>query len=177
VIVPIAGVKLALTAAVGKSVGAGRNRVAVKQTRLCLRVTLVYIGLAGLGFLLFGHKLMRLWSSDDKVIEAGTNILVFAAVYQLFHGVRMVYSGALRGTGDTVWLAGASAFGAVVILGLGGLVMIRLFPGLGALGPWTAATLSIIAVGMANRTRFKSNRWKQINLLGAGDVEVPVAMQ
>ncbi len=172
VIVPIAGVKIALTAAVGKSIGAGNNRVAVKQTRLCLRVTLIYIGLAGLGFLLFGQQLMRQWSSDDEVIRIGTSILVFAAVYQLFHGIRMVYSGALRGTGDTVWLAGASTFGAVVILGLGGLIMIRLFPGLESLGPWVAATVSIIAVGMANRIRFKSNKWRRINLFSTANVEV-----
>jgi Na+-driven multidrug efflux pump len=132
------------------------------------------MGLVGIGFLLFGGTLMRLWSSDDKVIQTGTTILIFAAVYQLFYASRTIYSGALRGAGDTLWLAFASALGAVVVLGFGGFVIIKLFPGFGSLGPWAAATLSIIAVGLANRIRFKSNKWKQINLFKPVTVELPV---
>lgn len=174
VIVPIAGIKIALTAAVGKSIGSGKSRVAVKQTRLCLRLTLIYTGLAGLGFLLFGRQLMEMWSGDDKVIQIGTGILIFAAVYQLFQAVRMVYSGALRGAGDTLWLAWVSALGAVIILGLGGLIMIRTLPDLGVRGPWTAAALSIVVVGAANRFRFKSGNWKRINLFRSADDEMAV---
>jgi Na+-driven multidrug efflux pump len=57
-----------------------------------------------------------------------------------------------------------SAAGAIVILGLGGFLISKFFPHLGALGPWLGATLSVIAVGLANRWRFKSNRWKKIDL-------------
>lgn len=173
-IMPIEGIRTALTAAVGKSIGAGKERTAVKQTLVCLRISLIYMGLVGLGFLLFGGHLMRLWSGDDKVIQTGATVLVFAAVYQLFYASRTVYSGALRGAGDTLYLAIASGLGAVVVLGLGGFVIIKLFPGFGSLGPWTAATLSIIAVGLANRIRFKSNKWKQIDLFKRVAVELPV---
>jgi len=173
-IMPIEGIRTALTAAVGKSIGAGKERTAVKQTQVCLRIALVYMGLVGLSFLLFGGTLMRLWSSDDKVIQTGTTILIFAAIYQLFYASRTVYSGALRGAGDTLWLAIASGLGAVVVLGLGGFVIIKLFPDFGSLGPWAAATLSIVAVGLANRIRFKSNKWKQINLFKPVAIELPV---
>jgi Na+-driven multidrug efflux pump len=57
-----------------------------------------------------------------------------------------------------------SALAAVVILGFGGVFVVEFLPVLGALGPWTAATVSIIAVGLANRWRFKSNSWMQIDL-------------
>ncbi len=173
-IMPIEGIRTALSAAVGKSIGVGRERTAIKQTQVCLRIALVYMGLVGLGFLVSGQTLMRLWSSDDKVIQTGTTILIFAAIYQLFYASRTVYSGALRGAGDTLWLAIASGLGAVVVLGLGGFVIIKLFPGFRSFGPWAAATLSIIAVGLANRIRFKSNKWKQINLLKSVAVELPV---
>ena len=132
------------------------------------------MGLVGLCFILFGVQLMRLWSSDDKVIKTGVEILVFAAIYQLFYASRTVYSGALRGAGDTMYLAIASGLGAVVVLGLGGFIIVKLFPGFGALGPWAAATLSIIAVGLANRIRFKSEKWKQIDLFKPVAVELPV---
>ncbi len=85
-------------------------------------------------------------------------------MYQVFYAARTIYSGSLRGAGDTVWLAAVSAVGAVLILGLGGALVAEFYPSLGALGPWMAATLSIIAVGLANRWRFKSKRWMDIDL-------------
>jgi MATE family multidrug resistance protein len=172
---PVEGIRTALTAAVGKSIGAGKDRTAVKQTQVCLRIALIYMGLVGLSFLVTGQALMRLWSNDDKVIQTGAAVLIFAAVYQLFYASRTVYSGALRGAGDTIYLAITSGLGAIVILGLGGFVIIKLFPDFGALGPWAAATLSIIAVGLANRIRFKSNKWRHINLLKPVAAELPVS--
>ena len=37
----------------------------------------------------------------EAVIEAGANILICAAIYQVFQAARTVYSGSLRGAGDT----------------------------------------------------------------------------
>lgn len=163
-VMPIVGIASALTAAVGKAIGAGRKNTAIKQTRVCLKIALTYMGLTGLCFFVFRDPIMKFWSSDTEVIEAGINLLICAAIYQCFHAARIIYSGSLRGAGDTVWLAGMSAAGAIVILGLGGFLISEFFPQLGALGPWLGATLSVIVVGLANRWRFKSNRWKKIDL-------------
>jgi Na+-driven multidrug efflux pump len=62
----------------------------------------------------------------------------------------------------------------VVILWLGGLLVVTLWGQLEALGPWIVATISIIAVGLANYWRFKSNRWKKIDLFKRRAVGVPV---
>ncbi|MCX5637833.1 MAG: MATE family efflux transporter [Planctomycetota bacterium] len=153
-----------LTAAVGKTIGEDRKYLAAKQTAVCLRIVIVYIGLVSLCFLLFRNALMAFWSSDNKVIEVGVNILICAAIYQVFQAVRVIYDGALRGAGDTVWPAFVSALGATVILGLGGLFTVKLFPSLGSLGPWVAATFTMILVGLANRWRFKTNKWMNIDL-------------
>ena len=176
-VMPIVGISRALTAAVGKSIGAGRKDVAIKQTSVCLRVALVYMGLVGLCFFIFRNGLMAFWSSDHRVTEIGVNILICAAIYQVFYAARTIYSGSLRGAGDTVWLAVVSAVGAVVILGLGGFFTLQLFPRLGSMGPWIAATFSIIMVGLANRWRFKSNRWMRIDLFKRRPVGVPVEVE
>jgi len=163
-VMPIVGVKIALSAATGKVIGAGRKDAAGKQTQVCLKVALVYVGLIGICFFVFREAIMTFWSSDDKVIETGAKILVLAVVYQIFQAVRTVYSGLLRGAGDTLWPAVVSALAAVIILWLGGILIVEFLPVLGAFGPWIAATVSIIAVGLANRWRFKSNSWMQIDL-------------
>jgi hypothetical protein len=54
----------------------------LKLTLICLRIAIVYMGLVGLSFLLFGGTLMRLWSSDDKVIQTGTEVYTFRTAYK-----------------------------------------------------------------------------------------------
>jgi len=176
-VMPIVGIGTALTAAVGKTIGRGRKDVAIKQTSVCLRIALAYMGLVGLCFFIFRNDLMAFWSSDDKVIKAGVNILICAAIFQVFDAATIIYNGSLRGAGDTVWLAIVSALGAVVILGFGGFLILKFFPHLGSLGPWIAATVNIIAVGLANRWRFKSNRWMQIDLFKRRPLGVPVEIE
>ena len=172
-IMPIVGIATALTAAVGKAIGQDKKNLAAKQTSVCLRVALVYMGLVGLCFLLFRDALMAFWSSDAKVKEIGVNILICAAIFQVFHAARIIYGGSLSGAGDTVWLAIISAVAAVVVLGIGGVLIVKLFPSLGSLGPWIAATFSIIVAGLANRWRFKSNQWMNIDLFKRRAVGVP----
>ena len=172
-VMPIVGIATALTAAVGKSIGAGKTDMVIKQTRLCLRIALIYMGLIGVCFFLFRNAIMHFWSFDQKVIEAGVQILIFAAIFQVFDAATIVYSGALRGAGDTLWLAAIAALTAAVILGLGGVLIVTLLPQLGSSGPWIAATVSIIAAGLANRWRFKSNRWMKIELLKRRPVGLP----
>ena len=174
-VMPVVGLATALTAAVGKAIGEGKKDVAIKQTSVCLRIGLVYMGLIGLCLLVFRNGIMAFWSSDDTVIAIGIRIFVLAAIYQVFDAATLIYNGSLRGAGDTLWLAAVSAFGAIVVLGAGSLCIIKLFPELGALGPWTGATLSIITVGLANRWRFKSNRWMRIDLFKRQSAGVPIS--
>ena len=176
-VMPIVGIGTALTASVGKAIGQGRKDIVIKQTGICLKIGLAYMGLAGLCFFVFRNSLMGFWSSDEKVIKAGVEILIFAAIFQVFDAATIVYSGSLRGAGDTVWLAIISASGAVVILGLGGVLIVKFFPALGSAGPWIAATLSVVIQGLANRWRFKSNRWMQIDLFKRRPVGVPVEIE
>ena len=177
-VMPVVGIGTALTAAVGKAIGKGRKDMAIKQTSVSLKIALVYMGLVGVCFFIFRGAIMRFWApGDDKVIAAGINILICAAIFQVFDAATIIYNGSLRGAGDTVWLAGISAFGAAVPLGLGGFLIVRFFPELAALGPWIAFTINIIVVGLASRWRFKSNRWMQIDLFKRRPVGVPVEVE
>ena len=55
--------------------------------------------------------------------------------------------------------------------------MVKFFPEFGALGPWMAATVKIIVVALANRFRFKTNRWMRIELFKRRPVGVPVEVE
>jgi len=177
---PIVGIGTALTAAVGKAIGARRKELAIKQTHVCLRIGLIYMGLVGACFFFLRDSLMVFWSKDPEVIEIGSRILICAALYQVFHAARIIYAGALRGAGDTIWLALISGIGAIGILGIGGLLIASLLPSLGAIGPWIVATLSIVAVGLANRWRFARGHWMTIDLFrrrAVGKIQVDAGGQ
>jgi MATE family multidrug resistance protein len=173
-IMPIVGIGTALTASVGKMIGRGRKDLAIRQTNVCLRVALVYMIIVGICYFILRSTMMSFWSGDEEVIEIGIKLLACAALYQVFHAVGVIYSGSLRGAGDTVWLAAISAVGAVFILGLGGSLITAYLTSLGSLGPWIAAMLSVIVVGLANRWRFNSNRWMRIDLFKRRSADVPV---
>ena len=173
---PIVGISTALTAAVGKGIGAGRKDRALKQTHISLKLALIYMGFVGACFFFLRDALMVFWSQDQQVIEIGAKILICAALYQVFHAARIVYGGALRGAGDTLWLALISGIGAVGVLGIGGLLVAWLLPSFGALGPWTMATLSIVIVGLADCWRFRSGRWMKIDLFKHPGVPAAVGM-
>jgi MATE family multidrug resistance protein len=52
-------------------------------------------------FLLFPRPLVELFSSDPEVIALGVSLLRVAALFQLFDGLQVVATGALRGAADT----------------------------------------------------------------------------
>jgi len=161
---PVVGLGVALTAVVGKSIGRGDKAAATQQTRQSLLVAVIYMGAVGVGFYLFRHDIIRIWSLNGTASAIGAKLLICAAVFQIFDAVLITYNGALRGAGDTLWLGYITTIGAVLILGLGGGIIVACFPQWGAIGPWVAYTLHIIFVGLANRWRFRSNHWHKIDI-------------
>lgn len=171
-IMPIIGLKNALTATVGKSIGKGRKDIAIAQTRTSLRAAFMYVIFMGTCFIAFRQGLMRFWTTDEKVIAIGIRVFVFSAIFQLFDCVFHIYNGSLKGAGDTVWPAVISATCAIVVLGGGGYIIVRFMPGLGALGPWIAAIMNLAIAAVAMRWRFKSNHWMKIDLFKHDVTEV-----
>jgi len=161
---PVIGAGIALTAAVGKSIGRGRKDIAARQTGVCLRMAIIYMGAVGLLFLWFRHPIIGIWDLDRTASVLGARLLICAAVFQVFDAAVITYSGALRGAGDTLWLGFIMTLGASLVLGGGGWAIVTFFPQWGAVGPWIAYTLHVIVVGLANRWRFHSNRWQRIDL-------------
>ncbi len=171
---PIIGVGSALTAAVGKSIGAGFKDNAIKQTNHCVRIAFLYMSFIGLFFFLFREPLMRFWAEGDReVINSGVQLMIFAALFQLFDGILIIYHDALRGAGDTIFLAIVEIFGATVILGGGGFLLVYFFPQLGEKGPWIAGVFKILFGAVANMWRFKTNKWQKIDLFRLQKAEIP----
>lgn len=172
---PAVGLSIAVTAQVGKCMGMKRPDLAVKRTMLGLCMTLGYMGLCALGFVLFRHHAIGLFVEPGmspeqraELIGIGSTIMVAAAIFQLFDALGITLIGALRGAGDTVWPGVITVVLAWSCLVGGGHAAILWFPELGSLGPWIGASAYIILLGIAVCARFLQGRWKRIDLLARG---------
>ena len=77
---PVVGIGIALTATVGKSIGKDKKDNATRQTSLCLRLAVGYMGLVGLVFFLFRYPIIGLWQLDAGAAALGAKLLICAAV-------------------------------------------------------------------------------------------------
>lgn len=171
---PAVGISIATQAVVGKAIGAGRPDLAVRRTWLAMRLTVGYMGLCALVFVLFRTPLIKLFVNPGEdhvydevaleVIRVGGLVMLCAAVFQVFDAMAITMSAALRGAGDTVWpgiVTVVVSWGC--IMGLGHLV-IELFPRWGSLGPWSAAASYIILLSLLYLWRFLGGKWKTMRL-------------
>jgi len=173
--IPAIGIGIAATVLVGRYIGQRQRDLARKRAYAALITGMVYMGLCGLAFVLFRKPMMGLFvnmknsaytaAEAAQIIAIGSRILLCMAVFQLADAVNIILSGALRGAGDTRWPMWATAVSSIAILVCGGLVVVKVWPELGSLGPFSAAAANCIVLAAALAVRFESGQWRKIDLL------------
>ncbi len=172
---PAFGISVAVTALVGRYIGMGRVDLAERRANFGFLVCAIYMLSCGAGFLVYRHQLIAVFTSDPVVQSYGAKMLIFAAVYQFFDALYIVYNGALRGAGDTFVPAVATAgLNWSITVGIGFLIA-KYFPRFGIAGPWTAATIYGLLLGSFMWIRFKRGAWKSIHLGRHSNVQNPSA--
>ena len=163
---PAVGIGIAVSTMVGRSIGQGRFDLARRRAGVGVMVNLAYMGTMALIFLFFGRTLMGWFSHDAEVIAIGARLLVLAAIFQAFDALAITYGDALRGAGDTTWLAITTGT-ASWTLTVGGASLIAHFrPEWGAVGPFASATLFVIVVGIACSLRWRGGAWERLDVIG-----------
>ncbi len=140
------GIGTAAAVRVGQAHGRGDNDGASRAGWTAILLGAVFMSCAGVVFVLAPRPIIRIYTSDSKVIEAGVTLLAVAAAFQLFDGVQGVTTGALRGAGDTrtpmvCHLAGYWGLG----LPIG--YWLCFHRNLGAVGLWIGLSIALIAIG------------------------------
>jgi len=161
---PAIGVGMALTALVGKSIGQGDPQRAIRQTRITLLIVGGYMGALALAFLVWRRGLIGFFNDNPAIIAVGAGVMVCAAAFQVFDGMGIIYTNALRGAGDTLWPSVMFVVSHWVILIGGGYLAAVFLPGLGSLGPWIAATTLLIVSGLLLWWRWQGRAWMKIDI-------------
>lgn len=170
---PAVGFSIATTALVGRYIGAGQPDVAAARVRLALGITMAYMLACGIVFFVFREALIGVFVPGNvedpemaaRIIKIGSMVLIAAAIFQVFDAVGIIYSGALRGAGDTVWPGVVTVVYSWFFMVFGAWAMTELFPQLESLGPWIGATAFLITLGVTMFIRFERGAWRSISLL------------
>jgi len=141
------GLASAAAVRVGYAFGAGDRQRAAQAGWTALAAGGVIMTAIGLVLFLFPTWLIRVFTTDPRIIEIGVGLLAIAAAFQLFDGTQVVVTGALRGISDTrmpmiVNVIGHWLFG----LPVGYLLCFRF--GWGVAGLWIGLSIGLVVTGL-----------------------------
>ena len=161
------GVSLAGSIHVGQHIGAGRAGAMRQAVLATYTLAVGFMGLCALVFVLAGDVLVSLYTSDAAIVALGSQLLLVAALFQVFDGAQVAGVSVLRGAADTrvpMIVAGIGYW--AVGMPIGYLLGFRF--GLGPVGVWIglSAGLAAVAVLLA---------WRAYRRLWRGPLPVPVA--
>jgi multidrug resistance protein, MATE family len=142
------GIGSAAAIRVGQAIGARDIRGASHAGWIAILYGEAFMFCSGCCLFLFRHGIARMYTPESGVITAGATLLTVAALFQLFDGMQVVATGALRGTGNTrtAMLANLVAYW-VIGLPLGAWLCFRMK--LGAVGMWMGLCLALMIIGVA----------------------------
>ena len=169
---PMIGISIATTTLVGQYIGKGDISAAEKSTYSSLKIAFLYMASMGLLFVLFPEQLLSIFRSGKEEIEDfaviiayGRKILILIAIYSIFDAMNIIFSGALKGAGDTRFTMWAAIIVAWIFFVPPVYMIIEIFKE-GVLLAWVWATFYIILIGIVFCWRFRKGKWKEIDLMG-----------
>lgn len=166
---PTVGLSIAITALVGQWIGRKDIPAAKRRTYVALKLGVGWMFVMGILFFLFRAKLIAVFRPDPEVVQIGSTILIVAAIFQIFDATGIVMSGALKGAGDTRWVAVVTVSYAWLIF-LPASYLLAFKAGFGAAGAWVGAAAYIFSLAMTLLWRFHSERWRTIDVFGRAEI-------
>jgi MATE family multidrug resistance protein len=169
---PLVGLGIAASTLVGQYQGRREPHHAERAGWNTLRLGVCYTLAIGLTYVLFPVFYFSFFSSRsadaipvDQLLTLGRWMLVMMALWGFLDAANVIISGALKGAGDTRFVMYYSVLMSWGVLVSGMVLIVFVWNGniLHAWG-WLTIYVMILAIGYVGR--FRSGRWKSIDLLG-----------
>ena len=169
---PMIGMGTAASILVGQYLGRKEPGNAERIGWLALKIGMGYIAVIGITFVLFPGYYTNVFEGDaasatvpfTELLRAVRILLVMLAVWGLADAASIILSGALKGAGDTHFVMYFQSIIAWGFLVVGQLLLVLVFE-VNVYISWLWTLLYIIILGAGFTLRFRSNRWKNIDLL------------
>ncbi len=162
--IPLIGVSYAVSSFAGKSIGTG-DPDGVKGTALLgFKITLVYTTFTCLLFLFGTNYIVTIFTQEGSSYYDLSIILVkMVALYTIFDGLSLVYSGALKGVGDTRWLMFTSIIYHWVFTIIA--IILAKFFYIGIIPIFSLFILMILSLAITYLIRFSKGKWRSIKVI------------
>ncbi len=170
---PMLGFTMGIAILVGQAIGNNRPDAAEEATTSTLHITISYMVLVALVFLLAPDLLLYLFASADHeacdvraIHGLGVVLLKIVAVYCIFDGITLVYAGAIEGAGDTrfvMWMFAVLSTGLMVAPAF---LAVEVFHA-GLMIPWLSMALYLCVISLVFRWRYVQGKWKRMRVIEA----------
>lgn len=166
--IPMLGVGAATTALVGHRMGAGDPAGARKVAFLGLRLGWGYAALMGIVFVAGAPVLVQFFAGgfttqDQSILPIAQTLLRMAALYTMADAANVVFSGALRGAGDTRWVMVVSGI-LHWVMASGAYLFIKIL----VLPPvlvWLFFIVFVFSLGLSMFLRHRRGKWMSIRMV------------
>lgn len=149
------GLSSAATVRVASAAGSGVAHAVRRAAHVAIGIVVAFELITAIGFILLRHELPLLYSDDPLVLVLASQLLVYAAAFQLFDGLQVVGMGILRGLNDTR-VPAMMSFVAYIMLCIP-LGYVIAFPlGLGAHGIWIGYVIGLTIASIGYLLRFRA---------------------
>ena len=170
---PVFGFHVGTMTLVGQAIGNGQPEDAVCATTSSLHIAVAYMSFMMVIFVFFPEPLLNLFRNDHvdpalthQIMDLGIVLLRFVAVFSLFDAMNLVFSGALKGAGDTkfiMWTIAALACGVMIVPVY---LAVEVFKA-GIYIAWFLVTFYVATLGIAFYLRYRHGKWKQMRIIEA----------
>jgi MATE family multidrug resistance protein len=167
--IPMIGMGIAVTTMVGQQLGRNRPDMAARATWTAFRMAASYMGTLAVLYVTVPDVLMMAHASGVSEAEftalrdVTVVLLRFAAAFALFDAAWIVFTGAIKGAGDTRFILTANLIMSPLPV-LAGWIGITYF-GWGLLWCWAVITTWVYTMGMVFFLRFLQGRWRTMRVI------------
>jgi len=154
---------IAATSLTGQALGRGDPDEARAASAACQKVGAITSTLMGILMFAFRKPLMLLFTPEAEIVALGAGVMVLAAINQPFQASFNIYSGALRGAGDSLYPAISMAVGILGIRPLLSYLFVHVFS-MGLFGAWLALTVDLLVRFLMIALRYRGGKWVHIKV-------------
>lgn len=167
---PMFGMSIAVSTLVGQRLGENRPAQAERSTWSAFHISFTFFGLLALGyFFIPGLFLLPFgWQIDPAqfapIRHTTVVLLRFVAVYSLFDAMNIIFSAAIKGAGDTRFVAKTTISLSWFVMLSPSFVTLFLLNG-GLYWLWTFVTAYILGLGVIFLWRFLKGKWREMRVI------------
>ncbi len=157
------GLQAASVALIGRSLGEKAPEKAKEYGRTSQRIGLTIAITLSIIYFLGSRWFLGLFFDEKSIIDIGISVMYFAVATVIFQIPQCIYTGSLRGAGDTRYTAFTAAFSVAVLRTIIAYVCCYTL-GLGLIGVWMGILGDQMVRYLFGMIRFKQGKWVNIRI-------------